>query len=187
MVTLDVRGGSTGKPDRLQDQDRWTKLLPVIEKTIEQVSELRAKGQNELAGALVELTRETLRRFDERLDIEQFLPPKDAKQVDPALAQENQQLKQQGAGGGRRAVEAGLEQDMEKAEMSTAATLATSANPASPSRRSPWPCRSSKLEQRRRHRPAAWRRAGRPDAAAAGHARRRTAAARSARHAARSG
>lgn len=130
MVSLDVRGGSTGKPDRLQDQDRWTKLLPVIEKTVEQVSELRAKGQNELAGALVELTRETLRRFDERLDIEQFLPKTDpAQQVDPQqLAQENQQLKQQVQEQGDELSK--LKLDMEKAEMTTAATLATSASPA---------------------------------------------------------
>jgi hypothetical protein len=130
MVTLDVRGGSTGKPDRLQDQDRWTKLLPVIEKTVEQVSQLRQQGQNELAGALVELTRETLRRFDERLDIEQFLPKSsDAQQVDPqALAQENQQLKQKVQEQGDELSKMDLER--EKAEMSTAATLATSPTPA---------------------------------------------------------
>lgn len=129
QITLDVRGGSTGKPDRLQDQDRWTKLLPVIEKTIEQVSELRAKGQDQLADALITLTRETLRRFDERLDIEQFLPPKDAKTgVDPAaVAQENAQLKQQVQEQGDELTK--LKQEQEKTEMSTAATLATAANP----------------------------------------------------------
>lgn len=128
MVSLDVRGGSTGKPDRLQDQDRWTKLLPVIEKTVEQVSELRQKGQNELAGALVELTRETLRRFDERLDIEQFLPKTDPNQVDPmALQQENAALKQQNQEQGAEISK--LKLDQEKAEMSTAAKLAVSTDP----------------------------------------------------------
>lgn len=74
QVLVEVRGGSTGKPDRLQEQDRWTKLMPVIEKTVTQVGELRAKGQEPLAAALIELTRETLRRFDERIDLNQFLP-----------------------------------------------------------------------------------------------------------------
>lgn len=74
QVLVEVRGGSTGKPDRLQEQDRWTKLMPVIEKCVTQVGELRAKGQEPLAAALIELTRETLRRFDERIDINQFLP-----------------------------------------------------------------------------------------------------------------
>lgn len=75
QVSLGVRGGSTGKPDRLQEQDRWTKLLPVIKEAMAQVAELRAAGQTDMANAVVELVRETLRRFDERVDIEQFLPP----------------------------------------------------------------------------------------------------------------
>lgn len=129
QITLDVRGGSTGKPDRLQDQDRWTKLLPVIEKTIEQVSDLRAKGQDQLAEALITLTRETLRRFDERLDIEQFLPAKDPNAaVDPAaLTQENQQLKQQLQENDVEASKQKLEQ--EKLLMDTTVALATAPDP----------------------------------------------------------
>ncbi len=81
MVSLRVRGGSTGKPDRLQEQDRWTKLLPVIKEAMGQVAELRAAGQGAMAQAVVELVRETLRRFDERLDVDQYLPqPKDGAQ-----------------------------------------------------------------------------------------------------------
>lgn len=75
LVTVEVRGGSTGKPDRLQEQDRWTKLLPVIEKALAQVAELRLNGAGEeQAQAIIALVKETLRRFDERLDIDQFLP-----------------------------------------------------------------------------------------------------------------
>lgn len=84
QVSLGVRGGSTGKPDRLQEQDRWTKLLPVIEKAMAQVAELRQSGQNDMAEAVVELVRETLRRFDERVDIAQFLPPPKAGEQDDA-------------------------------------------------------------------------------------------------------
>jgi hypothetical protein len=129
QITLDVRGGSTGKPDRLQDQDRWTKLLPVIEKTIEQVSELREKGQPQLAQALIELTRETLRRFDERLDIETFLPPaKEDSAPDPAsMAQQLQQMKQKLEEQQQALDEA---QDKQQQMVFTAATaIATSANP----------------------------------------------------------
>lgn len=75
LLTVDVRGGSTGKPDRLQEQDRWTKLLPVIEKAMAQVTELRQQPTgDQQAQAIVALVKETLRRFDERIDIEQFLP-----------------------------------------------------------------------------------------------------------------
>jgi len=98
QVVIQVRGGSTGKPDRLQEQDRWTNLVPVIEKTVAQVSELRAKGQHDMANALISLTRETLRRFDERIQLDQFLPPEAQDgQPDPAtLMSENQALKAKG-------------------------------------------------------------------------------------------
>lgn len=97
QVTVSVRGGSTGKPDRLQEQDRWTKLLPVIEKTMERVAQLRAAGQDQLAQAVVSLCRETLRRFDERLDLDTYLPEKkegEGEQPDPAQAQQMAQQAQ---------------------------------------------------------------------------------------------
>jgi len=85
MVNLQVRGGSTGKPDRLQDQDRWTKLLPVIKEAMGQVAELRQAGQEDAAQAVIHLVRETLRRFDERIDIERFLPqPKEGEETAPS-------------------------------------------------------------------------------------------------------
>jgi len=129
QISIEVRGGSTGKPDRLQDQDRWTKMLPVIEKTIEQVSELRAKGQEPLADALVELTRETLRRFDERIDIDQFLPPKPQDgSDDPATAM--QQLMAAKAKLDELTKELADEKEKnEKGYISAAAQIATSANP----------------------------------------------------------
>lgn len=130
LVSVSVRGGSTGKPDRLQEQDRWTKLLPVIEKTAQQVAELYTKGQSKLAQALVQLLRETLRRFDERVDIEQFLPPppKDGE-PDPAMAaQEVAMLKQK-----LQELEselAALREQHEKGLIQAAAQVATSAQPS---------------------------------------------------------
>lgn len=99
-VQVRVRGGSTGKPDRLQEQDRWTQLMPVIKETMQQVAELRTTGQEPLAQALIALLRETLRRFDERLDLDQFLPPPkegeegETKQ-DPAQMQQMMQQAEQ--------------------------------------------------------------------------------------------
>lgn len=98
LITVEVRGGSTGKPDRLQEQDRWTKLLPVIKEAMQQVADLRERGQDAMANVVIELTRETLRRFDERIDIEQFLPPPKAGEDDPATLKQQlitmqQQLK----------------------------------------------------------------------------------------------
>ena len=97
QVSLQVRGGSTGKPDRLQEQDRWTKLLPVIEKAMAQVAQLRQMGMDAEAQAVVELVRETMRRFDERVDLERFLPvPKEGEEggdnVPPEVRQQVEEL-----------------------------------------------------------------------------------------------
>lgn len=128
LITIEVRGGSTGKPDRLQEQDRWTKLLPVIKEAVTTVAELREKGNEPLAQSVIELTRETLRRFDERLDIDEFLPKQSKDPQDPenmqralmeakaqieALTQENKEM--------ANAAQKGIYQ--------VAAQIATSANP----------------------------------------------------------
>lgn len=129
MVQISVRGGSTGKPDRLQEQDRWTKLQPVIQETIQTIADLYSKGQVQLGQALAELLRETLRRFDERIDIDSFLPqpPKEGEQDPGALAQENAALKEQLKAG---AAELDKKTDLvEKGLIAACAQVATSAQP----------------------------------------------------------
>lgn len=129
MVTVEVRGGSTGRPDRLQEQDRWTKLLPVIKEAMQQIADLRAQGQEELAQAVIALTKETLRRFDETLDIEEYLPaaPEEGQEDPMALRQQLMTMKQQGEE--LMAQLKALQDQQEKDILGTAADLATSANP----------------------------------------------------------
>lgn len=129
QIYVEVRGGSTGKPDRLQEQDRWTKLQPVIEKTVTTVAELYDKGQVRLGQALVAMLRETLRRFDEHIDIDQYLPkpPEQDKPNPEQMAQEVQQLKMH-AQELQQQLEKAQEQ-MEKGYVQAAAQIATSANP----------------------------------------------------------
>lgn len=82
-----------------------------------------------MAGALIELTRETLRRFDERLDIETFLPPASADgQPSPEqLAQENAKLKQQLQATQKELDDA--KEETEKGYITAAASIATSPDP----------------------------------------------------------
>jgi hypothetical protein len=129
LVSIEVRGGSTGKPDKGVEQETWTKLLPIINEAVQKVAELRAQGQEALAQAVIELTRETLRRFDERIDIEQFLPKTPEGQDDPM------QLKQQVVQMGQQLqdLQTKLKDAMDKVEkgfISAAATIATSQQPA---------------------------------------------------------
>lgn len=129
QVSVKVRAGSTGRPDRLQEQDRWTKLQPVIKETVMTVAELYSKGQVKLGQALAEMLRETLRRFDERIDLEQYLPkaPEEGE-ADPAMMQQQiEQLKMQ-----LKEAAAELEkahEDSEKGYLTAATSLATSPNP----------------------------------------------------------
>lgn len=75
LVQVEVRAGSTGKPNAARDQERWLKLLPLLQEAMVKVTELRAQGQYDMADAVVELVKETMRRFDERIDLDDFIPP----------------------------------------------------------------------------------------------------------------
>ena len=75
MVTVQVRAGSSGKPNQQREREQWGQLLPVIEKTMQGVAELRMQGNFDQAEALLELLRETLRRYDEHLDLDSIIPP----------------------------------------------------------------------------------------------------------------
>ncbi len=72
MVQLEIRAGTTGVPDRAEQQENWIKVFPVIKELVMQLTVMKAEGKD--TGPLEALLRETVRRFDERLDIEQFLP-----------------------------------------------------------------------------------------------------------------
>lgn len=132
LVSIEVRGGSTGKPDKALEQETWTKLLPIVNEAVAKVAELRQQGQEPLAQAVIELTRETLRRFDERIDIEQFLPKMPEGEDDPMLLkqqviQQQQQLEE---------MQAKLKEAVEKVEkgfIGAAAQIAVSAQPAAAS------------------------------------------------------
>lgn len=79
MVSMTIRAGTTGAPDKQEQQESWGRLLPIIQGLVVQIMQTQAQGMD--AEPLVNLLRETVKRFDERLEVEQFLP----KQPAPAL------------------------------------------------------------------------------------------------------
>lgn len=127
MVNVSVRAGSSGKPNADKDREQWTKLLPVIQQTMQTVMELRQSGQYDMADATVELLRETLRRFQERIDVDSIIPPlekgpdgKPAAQAQAAqqvmqLQQQMQEIQQQLAD---------CQQQLQKAQMAEQAKVA---------------------------------------------------------------
>lgn len=90
MLQIEIRAGSSGKPNKQREQQQWLQLLPELRELIGQVHDLRQKGDQVTADSLIEVAKETLRRFDERLDIEQFLPDVQQKPDDPNQQVQNQ-------------------------------------------------------------------------------------------------
>jgi len=85
MVDMRVRAGTTGAPDKIEQQETWTKVMPIVQNLVAQITQISAMGGD--YAPFEALLRETVNRFDERLDVEQFLPPKKPAQppVMPAM------------------------------------------------------------------------------------------------------
>lgn len=82
LVQLQIRAGTTGEPDKLEQQETWIKLMPVIQPLMVQIMQVQGNGGD--ATPLIALLKETVVRFDEKIDIEQFIPKKPA--LPPPLA-----------------------------------------------------------------------------------------------------
>lgn len=89
LVSVSVRAGSTGKPNVAKERESWAVLMPILKETIGQVAELRATGQFDMADSLIELLKESLKRYDERLDIDRFIPRPELDENGNPVAQNN--------------------------------------------------------------------------------------------------
>jgi hypothetical protein len=81
LVRIQVRAGSTGKPNKNKEREQWIALLPELKELVMTIADLQGRGMTPIADSLVELAKETMLRFDEKLDVEKFLPF--AKSNDP--------------------------------------------------------------------------------------------------------
>jgi membrane protein involved in colicin uptake len=95
-----VRAGSSGKPNAQQDREQWGKIMPIVSEAMEKVATLRLNGQFDMADAVIALLRETLKRFEENLDVDALIPPVKKDENGQPIAQqqaiiENQKMKQQ--------------------------------------------------------------------------------------------
>lgn len=74
MVNMEVRAGSTGKPNKMMERQQWSMLLPEIKATIDRALMMQAQlGLPIEDNPYVNILKETLRRMDERLDPLEFL------------------------------------------------------------------------------------------------------------------
>lgn len=71
-VTINVVAGTSGAPNKASEQETWGKILPTISQLLAQIMQVSATGMD--ATPFVNLMRETVRRFDDRIEVEKFLP-----------------------------------------------------------------------------------------------------------------
>lgn len=83
-ITIKIRAGSSGKPHAMRERENWLQLLPMVKEAITNISQLQDAGKQDMANIVKKLLEETLRRFDERIDINQFIPK--AQPVPPPAA-----------------------------------------------------------------------------------------------------
>lgn len=84
MVSVTIRAGTTGEPDKLESQERISQLAPAVQPLITQIMQLQLQGID--ASALIALLREIITRYDDRIDADVLIP-----KLKPAMQQQMQQ------------------------------------------------------------------------------------------------
>lgn len=100
MVSIRIRAGSSGKPDKRLEQEVWMQFLPLLTDAVMKVLEARKLNDHKTADTIIKLMEETMRRFDERLDINAFFPQREEEgEVDPEqlmlMQQQNEAARKQ--------------------------------------------------------------------------------------------
>lgn len=74
LLQIDIRAGSTGKPNTTKQREAWAAEAPVIRDSIMQIAGLLQSPPQEIARCLTELLKETVRRAGENIDLDLYLP-----------------------------------------------------------------------------------------------------------------
>lgn len=74
LIQMKIRAGSTAAPNKLQQQENWSKALPLLREMVMVIRQIEMSGGD--ATPERELVKETAARFDESIDVERFLPTK---------------------------------------------------------------------------------------------------------------
>lgn len=74
LVTVQIKAGSSGKPNTSAQQQAWAAIFPLLKDTSLQIGQLRASTATDIADGLEELVVETVARTGERFDPSRFIP-----------------------------------------------------------------------------------------------------------------
>ena len=72
LIKVKIAAGSTGAPNKLEEQENWQKLLPTVQTLVQMIYQLKAQGLD--TGPVEVLLRETVHRFDDHFDADQLIP-----------------------------------------------------------------------------------------------------------------
>lgn len=89
LLVLDIRAGSTGKPNTAANQQAWSVIMPVLQNAITGIGQLRQSSPQQIANALEQLVIQTMEVTGQRLDPSRFIPAEGQPQpsLDPSAAQ----------------------------------------------------------------------------------------------------
>ena len=74
MVQIEIRAGSSGKPNTSADRAAWASQLPLLQSAIKEIGTLRGSTPTAIADGLEELLRITAERSGDRLNIDRLIP-----------------------------------------------------------------------------------------------------------------
>lgn len=74
LVNVEIRAGSSGKPNTTAEREAWATLLPLLQQSIQMIAQLRQSSPLDLADKVEALLRETATRAGDRLDIDRLIP-----------------------------------------------------------------------------------------------------------------
>ncbi len=76
LSEIKIRAGSSGKPNKQQDLEKWGKLMPEIKEALEMAINMQQEIMIPIdANPWIKLIQETFRKADEALDVMEFFPP----------------------------------------------------------------------------------------------------------------
>lgn len=84
MVDVDIRAGTTGKPNTKAAREAWGVLLPQLDMAIKEYAQLVGADPRDLAESIKKLARITAERAGDSLDIDSLFPEPGQPMVDPA-------------------------------------------------------------------------------------------------------
>jgi len=85
LVEVDIRAGSSGKPNTTAERQAWSVLLPQLTTGVQQIAQLRGATPDVIADSLEELMRITVERSGDYINLDQLIPRANGQAMPTAM------------------------------------------------------------------------------------------------------